>query len=926
MKKIFFLIVFFPLMLLAQDAPWFSRQIYANKLRVNDPKDDDFATLDNRNGHWVSDGWYARFQGVDGSRLVITFKNGLPLKGRLSFGMRNINLYEDVSAKDHVIAMLTSSIDGEPDHFDSDGAWMYIRTGTEYKRSNGACGLLVDAGSNGLDSRQRTYAASNQQWDRNKGNNFQIIWDQNHLWIYLNYNLVAQVPFENQKNRFRQLWLAGDGNVPTITEPVFSGLRIFTTDEPIHVLEKFSGDAQTGSIGSTLSSPLQVQLTTDDGSPIAGKPITFEIETGGGNFDGELQRTVNTGQDGIADIDWTLGQIIGEQQVRAEYKDMNVLFTATATAGEPSTLVQLQGSGQTVNPGVAFPQPFQVRVDDSFGNPMSDQTVNFEITAGNGSLNGQSYAAVVTDVNGIASVFWTPDSLKGAPNTLQAGSQHNGSALQNSPVEWHYPAADINPQYSEIQATGPKLADGQDISTVVVTLRNSQNNPVGSGYKVRLSVSGSGNSLVWQNQITDTNGQAKAYLSSTRAETKSLAATVSGPDINLAQQATVTFEPETVEPNSLMYVSGNQQTVAAGTLAEPLSVRVVNPNGNPVANQQVTFTSISGGGTFSGQSTLYVTTDANGLAQATPRVSTTAGMNHTFSASADTLENSPILFTLTSKAGTGRNLNIIQGNNQTGYPASTLPNPVILQLTDAYGNPVANESVTFTLETGDCFINGSQTTQIETDGNGRVSVTISLGDEITQSSVIVSTPQASTRITVNTVQNINLPDLNRSSISATSPITPDGQAASTVTVTVLNQLSEPVEGIQVEVRVSDNRASVSVPDPVSDAQGQVQAYISSTQEGRVTVTAHLPAHNLTLQDQAVITFSFVETGFIATSNIHYTGVVGKPLPEPLAVQLTRGSTPVSGQPVTFSVISGDTRFWKIPNSRLPAPTPKVSPR
>lgn len=908
MKKIIFVIVFLPLILFAQNAPWYTRQIYHHKLGGLQPKEDDFAILDNRNGHWVTDGWYARFEGVEGSRLVITFKNGLPRKGRLQFNVRQMNLYEDVTAKNHVIAMLTSSVEGEPDHFNSEGSWVYIRTGTDYKRPNGACGLLLDAGSNGLDSRQRTYAASNQVWDHDHSYNFQIIWDQNRLWLYLEYKLVAKVSFENPTNRFKQLWLAGDGNVPSLTEPVYKHLRIFTTDEPIHVLEKISGDAQTGSIGSTLSSPLRVQLTTDDGSPVADQPIVFEIETGGGNFDGELQRIVNTGQDGIAEIDWTLGQTIGEQQVRTEYEDMNVIFTATATAGEPSTLVQLQGNGQTVNPGVPFPQPFQVRVDDDYGNPMSGQTVNFEIIAGNGSINGQSYATVVTDVNGIASITWTPDSLKGAPNTLQARSKYNGADLQNSPAEWHYPAADINPQYSEIQASGPKLADGQDISTVIVTLRNSQNNPVGSGYKVRLSVSGNGNSLVWQNQMTNNNGQAKAFLTSTSAETKFLAATVLGPDINLAQQATVIFEPETVEPHSLVYVSGNQQTVAAGTLADPLTVRVVNPTGNPVANQQVTFTSISGGGTFAGQSMVEATSDASGLAQATPRLSTTAGKVHTFSATADTLENSPILFTLNSKAGTGRNLNIIQGNNQIGYPNSTLPNPVIVQLTDAYGNPVQNQLVTFTLENGDCYINGRQTTQLTTDADGHVSVSISLGDELTQSSVIVSTPNASTRITVNTIQNINLPDLNRSSISATSPIIPDGQAASTVIVTVLNQLSEPVESIQVEVRVSDDRASVSVPDPATDAQGRILAHISSTREGQVTVTAHLPKYNLTLKDQAAITFTYPKPRFIAKSDIHHTGVVGMPLPEPLAVQLTRGSIPVSGQAITFSVVSGDTRL------------------
>lgn len=66
-------------------------------------------------------------------------------------------------------------------------------------------------------------------------------------------------------------------------------------------------------------------------------------------------------------------------------------------------------------------------------------------------------------------------------------------------------------------------------------------------------------------------------------------------------------------PARLVIVSGNAQTGHAGQeLSQPLVVRVVDDNGDPVADQVVNFRVVSGGGsTFAGATE----TDVNGIAQ-----------------------------------------------------------------------------------------------------------------------------------------------------------------------------------------------------------------------------------------------------------------------------------------------------------------------
>ena len=70
----------------------------------------------------------------------------------------------------------------------------------------------------------------------------------------------------------------------------------------------------------------------------------------------------------------------------------------------------------------------------------------------------------------------------------------------------------------------------------------------------------------------------------------------------------------------------------------------------------------------------------------------------------------------------------ISGDDQQGTPDAALPNPLIVEVIDQYGNPLPNAQVTFTVTAGEGKLSGQFTVeQATTDANGRAERTITLG-------------------------------------------------------------------------------------------------------------------------------------------------------------------------------------------------------
>ena len=181
--------------------------------------------------------------------------------------------------------------------------------------------------------------------------------------------------------------------------------------------------------------------------------------------------------------------------------------------------------------------------------------------------------------------------------------------------------------------------------------------------------------------------------------------------------------PEDGIPSSITIVSGNPQNGTVGTaLASPLVVRVLDAAGRPVQGQQVTFTVLSGGGSVAPPAP---TTGADGQASTSWTLGASAGAQQvqakaTGGAAPDNLV---VLFNAVAGASAAANLIEVSGNGQAATAGSTLPDSLIVRVTDAASNAVAGVAVTWTVAGGGSV---SDATTI-TGPDGRTGVRHTLG-------------------------------------------------------------------------------------------------------------------------------------------------------------------------------------------------------
>ena len=139
--------------------------------------------------------------------------------------------------------------------------------------------------------------------------------------------------------------------------------------------------------------------------------------------------------------------------------------------------------------------------------------------------------------------------------------------------------------------------------------------------------------------------------------------------------------------------SGQERIVVNTTFAYPLVVAVTDQYGNPVPTATVTFTapmssasaSFSGGNTTNSSGQLAETfTAKHDTARPLPVTASVAGAN-----------TSPT-FNLTNTAGMAASIAVISGSGQSTVVNTTFAYPLVVAVTDQYGNPVPTATVTFT--------------------------------------------------------------------------------------------------------------------------------------------------------------------------------------------------------------------------------------
>jgi len=163
--------------------------------------------------------------------------------------------------------------------------------------------------------------------------------------------------------------------------------------------ENLGVEAQTGTVGTALATPISVKLT-DNSQPVAGEAVTWTVLAGGGTVDAA---TSTTDPNGDAVAHWTLGTVAGSDTLIATTRDGTTsLITATAVAGPVTSIAAVSGSAQVIAAG-ATPAPIVVKATDKYGNPVLGTKISWSVSTG-GALDSTT---TTTDDKGLATVTLT---------------------------------------------------------------------------------------------------------------------------------------------------------------------------------------------------------------------------------------------------------------------------------------------------------------------------------------------------------------------------------------------------------------------------------------------------------------------------------------------------------------------------------------
>lgn len=356
--------------------------------------------------------------------------------------------------------------------------------------------------------------------------------------------------------------------------------------------------------------------------------------------------------------------------------------------------------------------------------------------------------------------------------------------------------------------------------------------------------------------------------------------------------------PSEGEPAAITIIQGNGQSGRVGeVLAQPLIVEVLDGADRPVPSATVV---VDLAGAVAVPETL--STDAQGWASAEitlgSQVGTVAGAVRVIAPESPAEVEAS--FTVIALAASADGLAGVSGDGQTGVAGTVLPEPLVVIVTDAFGNPIEGVAITWSPDAGSV----SETATL-TDAEGRSFVTRTLGPTAgAQTTLATSEGLAGSPVVFNHTATAG-------SATGVVIVSGNGQTAPAGTtlpqdlvVQVVDQDGNPVVGAAVTWVVTAGGGTLDPTTGTTDATGQAatqwtlgpsvgtntaQAIVSGVGEGVFTATAAAgPPSTIRI-----------------VSGDGQTGEAGSALPAQLVVQVLDGAgNPVGGAMVAWSVQSG----------------------
>lgn len=466
-------------------------------------------------------------------------------------------------------------------------------------------------------------------------------------------------------------------------------------------------------------------------------------------------------------------------------------------------------------------------VADTEGNAIANTEVTFtlpEDVRANFTLSDGGKA--ITDTEGKAKV--TLKGIKAGAHTVTASM----AGSKSGQLVVNFTADTLTAQVNLNVTEDNFIANNIGMTKLQATVTDGNGNPFANEavtFTLPADVSASFTLGQGGSAITDINGKAEVTLSGTKSGTYPVTVSVINYGVSDTKQVTLIADAGTATLASLTSV---YSFVVSTTEGATMTASVTDANGNPVEGIKVNFR-----GTSVTLSSTSVETDDQGFAEILV-TSTEVGLK-TVSASLADKPTEVISRLLNAKAdinsATITSLEIPEGQLMVAQDVA-----VKAHVNDQFGNPILNESVTFSAEPPEHMTISQNIVSTDTHGIAEVSMTPERNG-----SYMVKASLANGASLEKQLEAID----EKLTLTASSPLigvyAPTG---TTLTATLTSANGTPVEGQVINFSVTPEGATLSGGKVRTNSSGQAPVVLTSNKVGTYTVTASF--HNgVTIQTQ-----------------------------------------------------------------------------
>ncbi|EIH5887745.1 inverse autotransporter adhesin YeeJ [Escherichia coli] len=640
-----------------------------------------------------------------------------------------------------------------------------------------------------------------------------------------------------------------------------------------------------GTPQNSSGSVITATVVDNNGFPVKGVTVNFTSRTNSAEMTNGGQAVTN--EQGKATVTYTNTRSSIESGARPDTVEASLengsstLSTSINVNADASTahLTLLQALFDTVSAGDTT--NLYIDVKDNYGNGVPQQEVTLRVSPSEG-VTPSNNAIYTTNHDGN---FYTSFTATKAGVYQVTATLENGDSMQQTVT---YVPNVANAEITLAASKDPVIADNNDLTTLTATVADTEGNAIANtevtftlpeDVKANFTLSDGGKA------ITDAEGKAKVTLKGTKAGAHTVTASMTG---GKSEQLVVNFIADTLTAQVNLNVT-EDNFIANNVGMTRLQATVTDGNGNPLANEAVTFTlpaDVSASFTL-GQGGSAIT-DINGKAEVT--LSGTKSGTYPVTVSVNNYGVSDTKqVTLIADAGTAKLASL---TSVYSFVVSTTEGATMTaSVTDANGNPVEGIKVNFR---GTSVTLSS--TSVETDDRGFAEILVT-STEVGLKTVSASLADKPTEV-ISRLLNASA-DVNSATI--TSLEIPEGQVMVAQDVAVKahvnDQFGNPVAHQPVTFSAEPSSQMIISQNTVStNTQGVAEVTMTPERNCSYMVKASL-ANGASLEKQ----LEAIDEKLTLTASSPLIGVYA-PTGATLTATLTSANgTPVEGQVINFSV-------------------------